>query len=588
MKKVYKQQYNVYNNKKCLDKNAIARYILLAFFAFVFIGSILGIVAFSRTNKKESAFNVVSANADFSDEIDGGSFSGINLLKPALGSTYLDSSGGSTFSITYSNHPLGRCLSINSLDNYHIRTWYTACPVSYLFDVEDLQNSYDESPRAAYFIAFRYYHDNELLDLPEFRIWSYVDEVEAGFQVGYFPYEKIGENEYLYYCILKTLTFSSLNFDFYSEKGMGAVNAIPMFDFQVKAMPYYTSYNPTKEEILEELSKTGSSSYDEGYQDGLNDNTVGYDKGYQDGLNDNTGAYDNGFRDGFEQGAEQSFNASLGLFENATYDISIASHPYKDDVLPPIDVWKQEVSLDSDRWLNIQLIVNSAINTSGVSSTQEIGYYGARFGILFDIEDRNFINNYFALTIYNDKYDLVELTKNKDTNNLGFDLVMADRTYVPAVVSYGLYPYTYSLSFPSIDDGDVVEVTHIRIQGYCLYGMNSTFRLQDTGADYAYGYDTGKQNGYNECLEDMSLLLNEQYQKGYDTAYALAKRIGFNQGVLSSNKNTFASLITSAVDVPIKAFTSLFNFEILGVNLANFFFALLTCCLVLAIVKLIL
>lgn len=55
--------------------------------------------------------------------------------------------------------------------------------------------------------------------------------------------------------------------------------------------------------------------------------------------------------------------------------------------------------------------------------------------------------------------------------------------------------------------------------------------------------------------------------------------------VRASNTYTFNSLISSVIDVPIRAFTSLFNFELLGVNLANFFFAILTVCIVLAIIK---
>ena len=46
------------------------------------------------------------------------------------------------------------------------------------------------------------------------------------------------------------------------------------------------------------------------------------------------------------------------------------------------------------------------------------------------------------------------------------------------------------------------------------------------------------------------------------------------------------SLIGSVIDVPVNAFTSLLNFEVLGVNLLAFITGLLTLAVVIFIVKL--
>lgn len=95
-----------------------------------------------------------------------------------------------------------------------------------------------------------------------------------------------------------------------------------------------------------------------------------------------------------------------------------------------------------------------------------------------------------------------------------------------------------------------------------------------------------------ECLSSTIQIVSEpeySFQEGYDLGYQVGyeagESVGYIDGVDDSNTYTFSSLISSIVDVPIRAFSSLFNFEVLGINLASFFFSLLTICIVLLIVK---
>ena len=82
------------------------------------------------------------------------------------------------------------------------------------------------------------------------------------------------------------------------------------------------------------------------------------------------------------------------------------------------------------------------------------------------------------------------------------------------------------------------------------------------------------------------------YENGYSAGRAYGEAIGYNKGytdgAANANEYTFKGLISSVIDVPINAFRSLFNFDILGFNMANFFLSLLTLGAVLAIVRLIL
>lgn len=68
-----------------------------------------------------------------------------------------------------------------------------------------------------------------------------------------------------------------------------------------------------------------------------------------------------------------------------------------------------------------------------------------------------------------------------------------------------------------------------------------------------------------------------QNQAGYDRGYAV--------GVAAGGNNNFMSLITAVVDAPIKAFTSLLDFDILGYNMKNLALALLTAGLLVAAIR---
>lgn len=115
--------------------------------------------------------------------------------------------------------------------------------------------------------------------------------------------------------------------------------------------------------------------------------------------------------------------------------------------------------------------------------------------------------------------------------------------------------------------------------GYSLLGI--TNYTQDYYLNYGFddGYDVGLLEGSNNANQEL-------YNEGYTTGQNVGYNQGYTAGVADSNEYTFNGLITSIIDVPIKAITGLFNFEILGVNLSGFFFALLTVCVVLTVAKL--
>lgn len=110
---------------------------------------------------------------------------------------------------------------------------------------------------------------------------------------------------------------------------------------------------------------------------------------------------------------------------------------------------------------------------------------------------------------------------------------------------------------------------------------NRTYYYTSSFNDNQY-FNAGYDNGYDSGLVAGS---NEGYSNGYDVGYNSGFSDGFNDGILNANDYTFLGLIGATIDAPINAFTSFFDFELLGVNLKDFFFAILTFALVIVIVR---
>lgn len=67
---------------------------------------------------------------------------------------------------------------------------------------------------------------------------------------------------------------------------------------------------------------------------------------------------------------------------------------------------------------------------------------------------------------------------------------------------------------------------------------------------------------------------NQYYNNGYNKGY----ESGYNAG--SSDSDTFANMIFAVVDAPVKTINGLLDFEVLGVNMRNFFLSLVSVTLI--------
>lgn len=127
--------------------------------------------------------------------------------------------------------------------------------------------------------------------------------------------------------------------------------------------------------------------------------------------------------------------------------------------------------------------------------------------------------------------------------------------------------YSYSSSTVSIDD--YIEICSTVYDTAFDNGvLAGTDNLDDIS--YQLGFNDGKSTGFNT---------------GFQSGYTQGKAAGFDEGVASANDYSFLSLIGSVVDAPIKAFTGLFNFDLLGVNILSLLTSLFTISIILVIVR---
>ncbi len=160
----------------------------------------------------------------------------------------------------------------------------------------------------------------------------------------------------------------------------------------------------------------------------------------------------------------------------------------------------------------------------------------------------------------------------------------------PSFPSYG--QVTFSTTTSINNSGVVVElgVSPLTIRFVFLNGTSYNI---STSALYTFVSDRDKQSNRSITFssvapagaiytEDQYIIYgNQQYQQGQQVGYDK----GYSAGLADGDGNSFLSLITAVIDAPITAFTSLFNFEILGFNMRTFVLSILTAALVVAIMR---
>ena len=110
-------------------------------------------------------------------------------------------------------------------------------------------------------------------------------------------------------------------------------------------------------------------------------------------------------------------------------------------------------------------------------------------------------------------------------------------------------------------------------------GLNTS-----NNSNYTNGYNAGYNDGYTSGVNDGN---SSGYSEGYDDGYDVGVSYGYNEGVNDSNQYTFYNLFGAVLDAPVKVFSSLFNFNLLGVNLLGLITGLFTLAVIILVIKLV-
>lgn len=136
---------------------------------------------------------------------------------------------------------------------------------------------------------------------------------------------------------------------------------------------------------------------------------------------------------------------------------------------------------------------------------------------------------------------------------------------------------------PSVED-NFHNIYHHLNMPYRKYYFSNSYNFTDNEY-YDQGYDGGYRDGLNEGYNNGYAEGND---KGYNNGYNVGYNNGYSEGVEDTNQYSFLNLVSATIDAPIKYFQSLFNFELLGVNLQGFLTGLFTLCVIVTIIKMVL
>lgn len=192
----------------------------------------------------------------------------------------------------------------------------------------------------------------------------------------------------------------------------------------------------------------------------------------------------------------------------------------------------------------------------------------------------------------------------KNINLLSMTYIVLTREKINELISpYKLVDDTSNMTYPSSD--------------YKVYGLCYTLRLQNTfmpttdvceinfisltlcktnsdsnigvsmsimpGSDYDGAYNTGYNNGYKDGYRGGK---DDYDGSGFDSGYSKGYEKG-KAAVQQINKYSFVSLINAVIYAPIKVVSSLFNVNLLGINLFTLFTGVMTFIIIVSLIRLV-
>lgn len=288
-----------------------------------------------------------------------------------------------------------------------------------------------------------------------------------------------------------------------------------------------------------------------------------------------------------------SFYAQEGAtirWSNITCNKGSTAYPYQ----PPKSYYYNQGYQDASDTLNLGVLKGAKISATFT--------YDKGTKTITD-EDPTFTYNGIDLSVYATKY--YEYTPGNDSNALvsanvtitfadpfvyasfpvGFVGSSASDVYGGKFIGTDGKQYACQRDVSSsgsafkIDEGKYPE--NLQVRSLVLGFGRASDTLQGVVMVQSGQYQNGYTNGYNDGFAD-----NDSYSKGYVAGRDFGYNNGYNAGLAEgSAENGFAGLLFAVIDTPVKAFSSLLDFEILGVNMKSFVLSVLTLALFVVVVR---
>lgn len=379
--------------------------------------------------------------------------------------------------------------------------------------------------------------------------------------------------------------------------------------------------------VYSELYTYTENTYQDGYASG---NSVGYQNGYNEGYN--TGydeGNDIGYSNGYDKGKDRGYReyvmkyTILNQYESSVYFYWDSRQYVSSDDLAKEDDWTFPVyitSMNNELYpfdgfsFDTSLITKEMTNFDGELKSSSGQFFDGLCGVQVILktssatEKRTVAKDLPLMLSFGDEYDeFFDLITVQAVMPAGYVLpqnavkVDEDLYVITATVTAhndedGVFSYTLQELF------GLEAETPIQSLSVKFWSSYSDVRVNDieksksvvitnsaNDPSYIAGVTAGKNQGIAQGRDEgYAQGLKDGEKNGYNTGYNDGKIVGYNEGYkagIDVGELTFTGLITAVVDAPVSVFASMFNFEVLGVNLLNFLTSILSVMIVFAVVK---
>lgn len=335
----------------------------------------------------------------------------------------------------------------------------------------------------------------------------------------------------------------------------------------------------------DELDQARQEGYQEGYQEGIQSD-VGYQEGYDAGV-------EAGRQEGYQEGVTDGLQQAADMFD------SFNVRPIWDFAQLRMIIDVKQVSGGTNR-VTLDNVPFTVSDNGTVSFERSIDYLASYLGVDVPLTDVSIhqisfiwasdlgIGNlwdwfpqspiytsvsFYSYPAFTCRYERFTTAEYDDTRYGAPTFQIYNNR--SAFVTDPTYPYDdiRKISFDFNVFTDTVSM---------LRTMTFTTDLKISAEGYNAGYVAGYADGTAVVAGP---LVDEAYDRGYGTGYVLGFSNGKKEGLQISETGDWKQLMLAVVEAPINTFQSLFNFEVLGLDMRAAFGSMMALCVLLVILK---